>query len=320
MNPQVAETIPEVARKVAVDNPATGAVVAHVPVFTPAQVAGAVARARQAQPEWAALGFDARAQVFDRSRQWVLDNRERVVETICSETGKTYEDALIAELAYIVHAFKFWARKAPSYLADQRIRSASPFALGRKLVVRYEPIGVVGVIGPWNYPLSNSFGDCLPALMAGNAVVLKPSDLTPLTGLLMVEMFRECGMPVAVYQVTSGDGETGAALIDEVDYVMFTGSTATGKKVIGKVNGLRQGVPAGEYRDRGDHDAQTVGHHREPRQGCRRAGGAGDGRGTPPGRRWQSFLRADDPRRRRSHDGVHARGDVRADAPDHEGR
>jgi acyl-CoA reductase-like NAD-dependent aldehyde dehydrogenase len=232
MNPQVAEAIPEVAREMAVENPATGAVVAHVPVFTPAQVAAAVARAREAQPQWAALGFDARAQVFDRSRQWVLDNRERVVETICSETGKTYEDALIAELAYIVHAFKFWARKAPGYLADQRIRSASPFTLGRKLVVRYEPIGVVGVIGPWNYPLSNSFGDCLPALMAGNAVVLKPSDLTPLTGLLMAEMFRECGMSEAVYQVTSGDGETGAALIDNVDYVMFTGSTATGKKVM----------------------------------------------------------------------------------------
>jgi acyl-CoA reductase-like NAD-dependent aldehyde dehydrogenase len=155
-----------------------------------------------------------------------------VIETVCSETGKTYEDALIAELSYIVHAFKFWARKAPGYLADQRVRSGSPFALGRKLVVRYEPIGVVGVIGPWNYPLSNSFGDCLPALAAGNAVVLKPSDLTPLTGLLMAEMFSDCGMPDGVYSVVSGDGATGAALIDEVDYIMFTGSTATGKKVM----------------------------------------------------------------------------------------
>ena len=103
---------------------------------------------------------------------------------------------------------------------------------GRKLVVRYAPLGVVGVIGPWNYPLNNSFGDCIPALAAGNAVVLKPSEITPLTSLLMAEMLAECGIPDGVFQVATGRGETGAALIDEVDYVMFTGSVATGKKVM----------------------------------------------------------------------------------------
>jgi acyl-CoA reductase-like NAD-dependent aldehyde dehydrogenase len=213
-------------------NPATGEPVGEVPLFTPEMVAATIARVREAQPAWEALEFDGRARVFDRARQWTLENRKRVVETISSETGKTYEDALIAEVAYILHALKFWARKAEGYLADQRVRSNSPFALGRKLVVRYEPVGVVGVIGPWNYPLSNSFGDCLPALMAGNAVVLKPSDLTPFTGLLMREMFAECGMPDGVYDVVTGDGATGAALIDETDFVMFTGSTATGKKVM----------------------------------------------------------------------------------------
>ena len=103
---------------------------------------------------------------------------------------------------------------------------------GRKLVVRYAPLGVVGVIGPWNYPLNNSFGDCIPALAAGNAVVLKPSEITPLTSLLMAEMLAECGIPEGVFQVATGRGETGAALVDEVDYVMFTGSVATGKKVM----------------------------------------------------------------------------------------
>jgi acyl-CoA reductase-like NAD-dependent aldehyde dehydrogenase len=94
------------------------------------------------------------------------------------------------------------------------------------------PVGVVGVIGPWNYPLTNSFGDCIPAIAAGNAVILKPSEVTPLTALLMAECTRECGLPEGIYQVAPGFGETGAALIDAVDFVMFTGSTATGKKVM----------------------------------------------------------------------------------------
>jgi acyl-CoA reductase-like NAD-dependent aldehyde dehydrogenase len=234
MTPQATANALEVPAhaEMAVNNPATGEIITRVPLYTPLEVADTVTRARQVQPQWQELGFDARAPVFDNSREWVLEHRDRVIQTLCDETGKTYEDALIAEVAYIVHAFQFWAKKAPKYLKPQRLHSRSPFAFGRKLMVRYEPLGVVGVIGPWNYPLSNSFGDCLPALAAGNAVVLKPSDLTPLTGLLMAEMFRECGMPEGVYQVTTGDGATGAALIDEADYIMFTGSTATGKKVM----------------------------------------------------------------------------------------
>jgi acyl-CoA reductase-like NAD-dependent aldehyde dehydrogenase len=97
--------------------------------------------------------------------------------------------------------------------------------------VRWRPLGVIGVIGPWNYPLTNSFGDCIPALAAGNAVILKPSEITPLTSMLMDECLEECGMPADVFQVATGRGQTGAALIDEVDMIMFTGSTRTGRKV-----------------------------------------------------------------------------------------
>ena len=111
------------------------------------------------------------------------------------------------------------------------MRTGSPFLLGKKCVVRYRPVGVVGVIGPWNYPLTNSFGDCVPALAAGNSVILKPSEITPLTSLLMAEMLQECGLPTDVYQVATGLGDVGAELIDHVDFVMFTGSTATGTKV-----------------------------------------------------------------------------------------
>jgi acyl-CoA reductase-like NAD-dependent aldehyde dehydrogenase len=215
-----------------VENPATGQVVASVTVVPPEEVAELAARARRAQPGWDALGFDGRAAVMKRCQKWISDNSERVIETIMSETGKAYEEALVAEIGYAEAAFRFWAKNAEKYLAEERVRSASPFVKGRKLIVRYEPLGLVGVIGPWNYPLTNSFGDCVPALMAGNAVLLKPSEVTPLTSMLMGEALRECGLPDDVYTVLPGYGETAQALIDEVDFVMFTGSTATGKKVM----------------------------------------------------------------------------------------
>ncbi|HSD78893.1 MAG TPA: aldehyde dehydrogenase family protein, partial [Solirubrobacteraceae bacterium] len=217
--------------QIEVENPATGEVVAAVPDLSPAEVAELAARARAAQPGWEALGFEGRARVMLRAQKWLADNADRVIETIVSETGKAWEDAQLAEVFYGAAAFGFWARNAEGYLKDERVRSSSVSVKGKKLVLRYKPVGVVGVIGPWNYPLTNSFGDCIPALMAGNAAILKPSEITPLTSLVMAEALRECGMPEHVFQVATGAGETGAALIGEVDMIMFTGSTRTGKKV-----------------------------------------------------------------------------------------
>ncbi|HEY2635953.1 MAG TPA: aldehyde dehydrogenase family protein, partial [Solirubrobacteraceae bacterium] len=198
------------------------------------RVAELAARARAAQPAWDALGFAGRARILRRCQKWVTDHADRIVSQIVAETGKTAEDAQLAEIAYAANAFGFWAKHAEDYLADERVRSANPFVLGRKLIVRYRPVGLVGVIGPWNFPLTNSFGDCIPALAAGNGVILKPSEITPLTSLLMAEMLSECGLPADVFAVATGDGATGAALVDEVDFVRFTGSTATGKKVMAK--------------------------------------------------------------------------------------
>lgn len=214
-----------------VENPATGEIAGRVPRMLPEDVAPMIERARAAQPGWWELGFDGRARVLRRAQRWILDNADRVIRTIVSETGKTWDDAQAAEVSYAATAFGFWAKKAPKYLADERVRAGSPFLLGRRLKIRYRPRGVVGVIGPWNYPLTNSFGDCIPALAAGNAVVLKPSEVTPLTSVLMAEMLAECGMPGNVFQVLTGLGDVGAELIDHVDYVMFTGSTETGRKV-----------------------------------------------------------------------------------------
>jgi acyl-CoA reductase-like NAD-dependent aldehyde dehydrogenase/choline dehydrogenase-like flavoprotein len=224
----------ETATGIPVENPATGKVIATVPSLGPDEVAAVVARAREAQPAWEALGFEGRAEVLLGARRWLGENADRVVETIVSETGKSWDDAEFSELTYGANALEFWARRAPEYLADEEVETANPFVRGRRLVVRYAPVGVVGVIGPWNYPLTNSFGDCIPALAAGNSVVLKPSELTPLTSLLMAEMLAACGLPEGVFGVATGGAGTGAALIDEVDYVHFTGSVETGKKVMAR--------------------------------------------------------------------------------------
>jgi acyl-CoA reductase-like NAD-dependent aldehyde dehydrogenase len=222
------------ANEFEVVNPATGEVIAKVPDLTAEQVQEMAARGRAAQPAWEALGFEGRGRVLLRAQKWLLDNAERMIETIVSETGKTWEDAQIAEISYGANAFGFWAKNAEKYLADERVRSSALLLKGKKLILRYRPLGLIGVIGPWNYPLTNSFGDCIPALAAGNSVILKPSEVTPLTSLLAAEMLRECGLPDDVFQVATGLGATGAALIDEVDMIMFTGSTATGKKVMAK--------------------------------------------------------------------------------------
>lgn len=191
---------------IAVENPATGAVIGQVPDMTADEVAALARRGRAAQPVWEALGFDGRALVLKRMQRWLIDNADRVIETICSETGKAYEDAQIAEHIYGAAAFGFWADNAPRYLADERIRSSSVFVKGKRLVQRYRPLGLIGVIGPWNYPLTNSFGDCIPALAAGNSVILKPSEITPLTSLLLAEGLATCGLPDDVFAVATGRG------------------------------------------------------------------------------------------------------------------
>ena len=221
------------AATIGVENPASGEMITTVPLLGPGELREMARRAREAQPGWAAMGFERRTRVLRRAQKWMVENVERVIDVVCSESGKTYEDAQIADYGYTAAALGFWAKQAPRYLADEHVPSwNNPLVAGKRLIVRYAPVGVVGVIGPWNYPIANSFGDCIPALAAGNSVILKPSEVTPLSSLLMEEMMRECGLPEGVYQVATGDGSTGAALISEVDCVMFTGSEVTGKKVL----------------------------------------------------------------------------------------
>ena len=221
------------AATIAVENPATGELIRTVPVLGADEIAAMATRAREAQPGWEAIGFEGRGRVLRRGQKWMVDNIDRIIEVVVSETGKTYEDAQLTDYGYTVSALGFWAKEAPKYLEDEHVPSwNNPVVAGKKLIIRYAPLGVIGVIGPWNYPIANSFGDCIPAMAAGNSVILKPSEVTPLSSLLIEEMLRECGLPEGVFQVATGDGSTGAALIGNVDCVMFTGSTKTGKTVM----------------------------------------------------------------------------------------
>jgi acyl-CoA reductase-like NAD-dependent aldehyde dehydrogenase len=220
--------------EIPVENPATGEVIAHVADMRADKVAELARLGRAAQPGWQALGFDGRARVLRNLRKWLMDNGDEVARTLVSETGKTYEDANLIELLYTGGALTYWGKHARRFLADERVSARTLAVMGKKMVTRYEPVGLVGIIGPWNYPLVNSFGDAVPALLAGNSVILKPSEFTPLTSLLMADALADCGMPANVFQVATGRGGTGAALVDEVDFVMFTGSTATGKKVLAR--------------------------------------------------------------------------------------
>jgi acyl-CoA reductase-like NAD-dependent aldehyde dehydrogenase len=222
------------AASIPVENPATGATIATVPDMDSTQVKGLVDRARTAFQAWRELGFDGRAEVLYELRRWMIDNRDRVIGTIVEENGKPPDEAMLTEVVYVADSLGFWAKNAPKYLGDEKVRTHSPLLLGKKVIVRYRPYGVIGVIGPWNYPLSNNFGDALPALAAGNSVVLKPSEITPLTSLLMEEGFRAAGGTPDAFLVATGRGETGAALVDHADMIMFTGSTATGKKIMAK--------------------------------------------------------------------------------------
>lgn len=217
---------------IGVENPATGELIATVPVTSEAELTEMAARGRAAQPAWAATALSERGQIFRRAQKWMFDHADRVLKTVVDETGKTYEDANLTDLSYTAVALGFWARHAEGYLKDERVPIAlNPLNLGKRAVIRRAPVGLVGVIGPWNYPLVNSFGDAIPALLAGNSVILKPSEVTPLSSLLAAEMMAACGLPDGVLQVATGDGSTGAALVGVVDSIMFTGSTSTGRRV-----------------------------------------------------------------------------------------
>lgn len=213
-----------------VHNPATGAKLADLPVASGEDVRRAVEDARAAQARWAQKSFPERAEILYRYRDLLIDHQEKIADLVTGETGKPRSEVYGNELFYLYDAIGFWAKHAAKYLKPENIR---PHLLKSKKVVSiYSPIGVVGIIGPWNFPLVLTIGDAIPALMAGNAVIIKPSELTPLSALFAAELAEKAGWPEKLLQVLPGYGDTAEALIDHADMILFTGSVATGKKVM----------------------------------------------------------------------------------------
>lgn len=214
---------------ITVRNPADGRVVGAVPIETPETVAAKARELRLFQPEWEALGPRGRKRWLLTYQDWVLDNAEHIVDVLQSETGKTRADATL-EPPMTASLLDYWASHAERFLADEHPRSFNPLAATKKLTTTYRPYPVVGVITPWNFPFAMPGLDVVPALAAGAAVLLKPSEVTPLSAVEFVRGWTEIGAP-PVLALATGYGETGAAVIDNVDFLQFTGSTATGKKV-----------------------------------------------------------------------------------------
>jgi succinate-semialdehyde dehydrogenase/glutarate-semialdehyde dehydrogenase len=214
---------------VPVEMPATGGVLGHVPHGTPDDVAAAADTARKAQPGWAQLPVADRSQVLLRFAERLLGRQDEVLDLIQLENGKARRHAF-EEIIDVAQVSRYYARTAARYLHSHRRAGAFP-ALTQTWEYHH-PKGVVGVISPWNYPLTLGISDALPALVAGNAVIAKPDGQTPYTALWAAELLEEAGLPPGVLQVVTGPGpELGAPLIEHCDFLMFTGSTRVGRIV-----------------------------------------------------------------------------------------
>ncbi len=217
-----------------VRNPADGSVLRTLSADPPERVAEVVARVRSVQPTWEALGIRGRQRWMAQLRDWMLSNHAEIADTLQDETGKVRSEAG-GEVPYLADLISWYGSKAPKFLADEEVRPHLPPLLTKRLTVVYRPQPVVGIVSPWNFPLMLSLGDAIPALIAGCAVVIKPSEFTPLSLLQIVERgWKEAVGAPDVLDVVLGMGDTGAALVDEVDYVQFTGSEATGRKVMAR--------------------------------------------------------------------------------------
>ena len=227
--PNLLAHLPESTDQVTIVNPSTGKKIYDLPQLSVAQVAQAVANARAAQPAWAKVSVKDRAKALYRIHDLILKNQDNIMDLLQLETGKSRAHAF-EEIAGSLGAARYNAKIAPKTLKTQRTVAGVP--LLTESYVMYSPVGVVGVITPWNYPLALQMFDALPALVAGNSVVQKADNQTALVSLYARQLAIEAGIPESAWTIVVGDGATvGNAITDSVDFVAFTGSTNTGRIV-----------------------------------------------------------------------------------------
>jgi acyl-CoA reductase-like NAD-dependent aldehyde dehydrogenase len=195
-------------------------------------VAEAITRARAAQPAWAATSFKERAEIMNRAVKIVINRADEIMDTVVSETGKARTDAMSMEVFSVADSLCYYAKNAEKFLKPRKRKVHGVLGFTKQLHISYKPLGVIGLITPWNGPFVLVMNQACQALMAGNTVVAKGSEVTPFSAKLAEDILREAGVPDGVLQVLLGDGETGAAIVrGGVDKVSFTGSVATGRKV-----------------------------------------------------------------------------------------
>ncbi len=213
-------------------NPATGEEFGRVENTSAEDVKAAVEDAGNAFQSWRKTSFDERKKIVMKAREVILEEMDEIALLISNESGKPVAEAFSMEIAPVLDLMQYFAKNAEKLLKPRKVNIGLYGLMGRSSKIVYQPLGVVGIIPAWNYPFSIPLGETAMALMAGNTVVLKPSELTPYIGLKIGEIFEKAGIPENVVQIVTGAGETGAALVESApDKIMFTGSVATGKKI-----------------------------------------------------------------------------------------
>jgi succinate-semialdehyde dehydrogenase/glutarate-semialdehyde dehydrogenase len=196
------------------------------------EVTTAVERSRVAFHMWKTSTFAERRRIVMKARDVILSELDDIAHLISAESGKPFGEAIAMEIAPVLDLMQYFARKTERLLKPRPVNIGLYQTLGRFSKIVYQPLGVVAIIPAWNYPFSIPLGEAAMALMAGNTVIIKPSELTPIVGLKIGEIFEKAGVPENVVRIVTGDGRTGAALVDAApDKIMFTGSVATGKKI-----------------------------------------------------------------------------------------
>lgn len=214
-------------------NPATGELVGSVPTITPAQVAGVVEEIKQVQPFWAELSFADRARYIHRAADILVERKDEIAALVTAEQGKVRTEAFSMEVLASIDGMKIIADMAEQILSVEDIPTPQPFLKTRDMKFHYQPIGVVGVISPWNYPMLLAMDEIVTSLMAGNGVIFKPASLTCLIGQEIQSLFDEAGLPEGLLRTVHGGGKVGQAMVDcpEVKKIFFTGSVDVGRKI-----------------------------------------------------------------------------------------
>jgi acyl-CoA reductase-like NAD-dependent aldehyde dehydrogenase len=236
-------------------NPATGELVGTVPKLEPADIQAVVDDVAGVQPFWAQLPLSDRARYMRRAAQVLIDNLDDLSELLAREQGKPRTEAMTMELLPTVDGLHWIADNGPDILGDHKNDHPSIFVRTKRHFVTYEPLGVVGVIAPWNYPWTIPFGEVAIALMCGNGVVLKPASLTPLIGERIQWVFERAGLPEGIVRTVHGGGAVGNALVESsASKIFFTGSVEVGRRVgIAAAEQLK-----GSVLELGGKDAQLV--------------------------------------------------------------